>query len=95
MLLQSVRRHSFHCESLAALATGRRSLFRYVRLADAVPHQLRTQWESAREAWLRVHPEPWSAETEREYHVRFSGQSNAGLMSAMVLAFCGDVIAQR
>jgi REP element-mobilizing transposase RayT len=43
------------------------------RLADAVPHRLRTQWESEREAWLRVHPKPWSVETEREYHVRFSG----------------------
>ena len=32
------------------------------RLADAVPHHLRTQWESDREAWLRVHPQPWSAE---------------------------------
>ena len=30
------------------------------RLADAVPHHVRTQWESEREAWLRVHPEPWS-----------------------------------
>jgi len=43
------------------------------RLADAVPHDLRTQWESEREAWLRVHPQPWSAEVEREYHERFSG----------------------
>jgi putative transposase len=43
------------------------------RLADAVPHQLRTQWECEREAWLRAHPEPWNKETEREYHVRFSG----------------------
>jgi putative transposase len=43
------------------------------RLADAVPHNLRTQWESEREAWLRVHPQPWSAEVEREYHERFSG----------------------
>src|SRR6267154_1410333 len=30
------------------------------RLADAVPHHLRTQLESEREAWLRVHPQPWS-----------------------------------
>jgi len=43
------------------------------RLADAVPHNLRTQWESEREAWLRVHPRPWSAEVEREYHELFSG----------------------
>ena len=26
------------------------------RLADAVPHRLRTEFESEREAWLRVHP---------------------------------------
>jgi REP element-mobilizing transposase RayT len=43
------------------------------RLADAIPHRLRTKWESEREAWLRVHPQPWSAEVEREYHERFSG----------------------
>jgi len=42
------------------------------RLADAVPHRLRTQWESEREAWLRVHPQPWDAEVESEYHERFS-----------------------
>lgn len=43
------------------------------RLADAVPRHLRTQWESERDAWLRVHPQPWSAEVQREYHNRFSG----------------------
>lgn len=43
------------------------------RLADAVPRRLRDQWESEREAWLRVHPEPRSAADEREYHERFSG----------------------
>jgi len=43
------------------------------RLADALPHHLRTQWESERDAWLRVHRQPWSADVEREYHERFSG----------------------
>ncbi len=43
------------------------------RLADAVPHHLRAQWESEREAWLRVHAQPWSAEVEHEYHERFLG----------------------
>jgi len=43
------------------------------RLADAVPSELRTQWEHEREAWLRVHPQPWSNEEEQEYHARFSG----------------------
>jgi putative transposase len=43
------------------------------RLADALPQNLRTRWESEREAWLRVHRQPWSAEVEREYHERFAG----------------------
>jgi putative transposase len=43
------------------------------RLADAVPSRLRNQWQDEREAWMRVHPEPWNAEVEREYHQRFSG----------------------
>jgi putative transposase len=43
------------------------------RLADTVPYNLRTRWESEREAWLRVHPQPWSTKLEREYHERFSG----------------------
>ncbi len=43
------------------------------RLADAVPMRLLKQWESERENWLRVHPEPWSFEIEQEYHQRFSG----------------------
>jgi len=42
------------------------------RLADAIPQRLRDQWESERETWLRLHLEPWSAETELEYHKRFS-----------------------
>jgi len=55
------------------LATGGRIYFVTFRLADAIPHRLRTKWESEREAWLRVHPQPWSAEVEREYHEPFSG----------------------
>jgi putative transposase len=43
------------------------------RCADAVPTHLRNQWENDRDAWVRVHPEPWTSETEREYHERFSG----------------------
>jgi REP element-mobilizing transposase RayT len=43
------------------------------RLADSIPSQLRSQWANEREAWLRFHREPWSAEIEREYHKRFSG----------------------
>ena len=43
------------------------------RLADSIPIQVLSQWHSAREAWLRVHPPPWEQSTEQEYHRRFSG----------------------
>jgi putative transposase len=42
------------------------------RLADSVPANLRTQWDDERESWLRIHPEPWNAKIEQEYHRRFS-----------------------
>jgi putative transposase len=43
------------------------------RLADTIPEKLRDEWQSERSAWLRFHPEPWTFETEQEYHKRFSG----------------------
>jgi REP element-mobilizing transposase RayT len=49
------------------------------RLADAVPAGLRTEWTNEREAWLKWHPDPWSAEVEREYHERFSTRVDAWL----------------
>ena len=65
------------------------------RLADAVPHNLRTQWESEREVWLRGHTQPWNAEVERDTMNDSLARSNTGLMRAMVLAFSGDRIAQK
>lgn len=44
------------------------------RLGDSIPATLRRQWETEREQWLLHQPQPWSAETESEYHTRFSGQ---------------------
>ena len=38
------------------------------RLADAIPLKLRNQWRDERDAWLRVHPEPWKPDIEQEYH---------------------------
>ncbi len=42
-------------------------------LADTIQSRLCNQRENEREAWLKVHPEPWTNETEGEYHQRFSG----------------------
>lgn len=44
------------------------------RLGDSIPATLRRQWEREREQWLLHHPQPWSSETEAEYHQRFSRQ---------------------
>lgn len=41
------------------------------RLADALPAPLLREWENEREIWLKHHPEPWSAEAERDYYERF------------------------
>jgi REP element-mobilizing transposase RayT len=43
------------------------------RLADSMPSSLLGQWQDEREAWIRVHPEPWSFDIEQEYHQRFAG----------------------
>jgi putative transposase len=44
------------------------------RLADALPSKLLDGWHHEREVWLRLHPAPWSAEIERDYHNRFSAK---------------------
>ena len=43
------------------------------RLADSIPSHLMENWKSDRAIWAGLHPQPWSVETEREYHERFSG----------------------
>lgn len=49
------------------------------RLADSVPATLRHHWEREREQWLLNHPQPWSSETEAQYHQRFSKQMDQWL----------------
>jgi REP element-mobilizing transposase RayT len=69
------------------------------RLADSVPARLRSQWEGERATWLRVHPEPWSVETEREYHKRFSGAIerwlDAGYGACLLRRLeCAEIVAE-
>jgi REP element-mobilizing transposase RayT len=42
------------------------------RLADSLPASWLADWQAEKDAWLRHHPQPWDAETEAEYHDRFS-----------------------
>ena len=69
------------------------------RLTDALPESLRSEWETDRATWIRLHPEPWSSATEREYHIRFSGTIerwlDAGHGSCILRrADCAAVIAE-
>jgi putative transposase len=69
------------------------------RLADAIPAKLRLGLDGERAAWLRIHPEPWTTEIEREYHKRFSGAIERWLDAghgACVLrrADCRDIVAE-
>jgi REP element-mobilizing transposase RayT len=48
-------------------------------LGDALPASLLAQWHAEREAWLRHHPQPWTAEVEHEYHERFSAATEQWL----------------
>lgn len=51
-----------------------RAYFVTFRLADALPHQLLSQWDEERILWLRHHPEPWSVTVEKEHNERFTGR---------------------
>jgi len=42
------------------------------RLADSVPSEVAAQWNDEKTCWIAMHPPPWAAEIEREYHRRFT-----------------------
>ncbi len=44
------------------------------RLDDSLPKAKLDQWKEERAVWLSHHPEPWTEQTETDYHDRFSRQ---------------------
>lgn len=44
------------------------------RLADSLPQSQLKAWQEDRAVWLKVHPEPWTAEVADEYEKRFPGR---------------------
>ena len=69
------------------------------RLGDSVPKPLLDRWGSERDAWLRLHPLPWTSAHEREYDERFAGAMEVWLDAghgACVLrrADCAAVVAE-
>ena len=59
------------------------SYFVTFRLADSVPQPLLRQWRHERGIWLRLHPQPWRADEEREYEARFVGRIQEWLDSGI------------
>jgi hypothetical protein len=45
-----------------------------IRLGDSMPQGRLRQWRESLEAWRHHHPEPWTDEVRREYHLRFTKQ---------------------
>ncbi len=65
------------------------------RLGDALPVSLMRDWQEERAQWLAMHPQPWSAETEAEYHRRFSARIERWLDQGMGSCHFADPEARR
>jgi REP element-mobilizing transposase RayT len=44
------------------------------RLADSLPQSKLREFQTEKLAWLNLHPQPWTADIETEYHDRFAAQ---------------------
>ena len=74
-----VRRHGGEGHRLPHWEQDGRTYFLTFRLADALPHHLTAAWREERRIWLDLHPEPWAAAIEQEYHRRFSTRAERWL----------------
>ena len=63
---------SKHGDALPHWQQGPAMQFVTLRLGDALPASLIDGWRMERDAWLLENPKPWTAETQAEYHRRFS-----------------------
>jgi len=44
------------------------------RLAESLPAPILAEWTEEKAIWTRLHPQPWTEETQTEYHERFSAR---------------------
>ncbi|MEO0452611.1 MAG: leucine--tRNA ligase [Verrucomicrobiota bacterium] len=65
------------------------TLFVTWRLADSLPQEKLNSWYAERQAWMKLHPEPWDIETEDAYHRKFSSKIDQWLDAGL-----GDCILQ-
>lgn len=72
-----------HERRLPHWSQGQVAVYVTWRLGDALPVELRARWRGEREEWLKLHPRPWSAEIEEEYHATFPDRFDAWLDAGM------------
>ncbi|WAC21335.1 hypothetical protein OVA24_08045 [Luteolibacter sp. SL250] len=60
--IDKTRRHLPHWQQ------DGKTYFVTFRLADSLPSSPLNQWTADRARWIAEHPQPWSPETEAEYH---------------------------
>jgi len=63
-----------HGNKLPHWQQGRAWQFITFRLRDSLPADFLNPHREQRKAWLALHPKPWSAECQREYHNEFTKQ---------------------
>jgi putative transposase len=61
-----------HGQELPHWQQGEAMQFVTFRLGDAMPAGKLRQWKEDCEIWQNAHPQPWSADVEKEYHKRFT-----------------------
>ena len=64
--VETTRRHLPHWQQEGT------TYFITFRLGDSIPQEKLALWESERQQWLTVHPEPWDEQSIAEYRKRFS-----------------------
>lgn len=70
--LNARRQIEFHGSDLPHWQQDEALQFVTFRLGDSLPTSQLRLWQSERNTWLAKYPEPWSAETQREYDKLFS-----------------------
>lgn len=72
-----------HGDGLPHWQQGAAVQFVTFRLGDALPATLIDKWRLERDAWLIENPEPWTMDTRKEYHRRFTRNSERWLDQGM------------
>ena len=60
-----------HGQELPHWQQGDAMQFVTFRLADSMPAAKLREWKDGRDAWLLVHPKPWTPDEEKDYQKRF------------------------